>query len=216
MQIRHDSDMVKNFAEIMLSQFYDEGKTNRPKGFHRSDAISCPLKPYWRITKLIVQEFSTRSVGILLLGTLAHIAMHKYFDAQEKVYEIGGTFVTVDALYGEFPIETKTTRMKVYGKEDLPQEWIEQLAIAMAVMKVNKGYLMVMNIITFTLMVWEITITDEEREMFLQSYLWQVMSIADAIDKKKPELLVPKYQECFGCGYNHKNGCPFCKVIPRK
>ena len=214
MRIRHDSDKVKEFSEIMLSKYYKRGKSERPKGFHRSHAICCPLKAYYEMTREIEEEYGTRDVGTLLLGTLAHIALHKYFDAQEKVYTLQGIYITVDAIYGKYPIETKTTRKAIYKKEDLLQSWIEQIGMAMAVMKVNKGYLMVMNIITYGLTVWEITITDEEREMLLNSCIWQIISIADAIKKKNPSSLTPKYSECKWCPYRPKRGkkgCPYYK-----
>jgi len=217
MRIRHDSKKVKEFSEIMLSQFYQKSTTERT-GFHRSDAIACPLRAYWRMTGIIEKEYTTRDVGTLLLGTLAHIALHKYFDAQEKVYKLQGIYITVDAIQGEYPIETKSTRKKIYKKEDLPQAWIEQLCIAMAVMKVNVGYLMVLNIITYGLTVWEITMSDQEREMFLNSCVWQIISIVDAIQKKDPRALTPKHSDCIWCPYRPKRGkkgCPFYEKPPK-
>lgn len=214
MKIRHDSQKVKEFSEIMLQRYFNKSVTRR-KGFHRSDAISCPLKAYWRLTGELQQEYGTRDVGTLLLGELCHVVLHRHFDAQEKVFNLQGIYITVDAIYnGKFPIETKSTRKKIYRKEDLLESWLEQLAIAMAVMKVNTGYLMVLNIINFALTVWEITMTDEEREMFLNSCIWQILSIADAIKKKNPSILTPKYKDCHFCSYKptrRKKGCPYYK-----
>lgn len=219
MQIVHNSDMVKKFSEIMLTKFYQKSTCERT-GYHRSDAIACPLRAYWRMTGKIEQEYGTRDVGILLLGTLAHIALHGYFDAREKEFDLHGTTITVDAIFdGQYPIETKTTRKKIYKKEELPQEWIEQLAIAMAVMGMNKGYLMVMNIITYSLMVFELTMTTQERELFKQSCIWQILSIADAIKKEDPEKLSPKYSDCKWCSYKptrkRPKGCPYYKKPPK-
>jgi len=212
MKIEHNADMVKKFSEIMLKEYYSQSVTGRT-GLHRSDAISCPLKAYWRITKQIEAIYSSQDVGMLLLGTLAHIALHKNFEAQEKVFTIADQlYVTVDALFGKFPIETKTTRKKIYRKEDLPQSWLEQLAIAMSVMKVDTGYLMVLNIINYSVTVWEITMTEEEREMFLQNCIWQILSILDSIQKVKPEILTPKIDECKWCPYRPmraREGCQY-------
>lgn len=220
MKIIHNSDKVKEFAEIMLTKFYQKSTVERT-GFHRSDAIACPLRAYWRTTGEIEQEYGTRDVGTLLLGTLAHIALHEYFDAQEKEFSLHGTTITVDAIFqGKYPIETKTTRKKIYKKEDLPQEWIEQLAIAMTVMEINTGYLMVMNIITYGLMVYEITMTTEERELFKQSCIWQILSIANAIEKEDSSKLTPKYSDCHWCSYRptrkRPKGCPYYKKPPKK
>jgi len=219
MKIIHNSDMVKKFSDIMLTKFYQKSTVERT-GFHRSDAISCPLKAYWRITGEIGQEYGTRDVGMLLLGTLAHIAMHEYFDAHEQVFKLHEIAITVDAIFGEHPIETKTTRKKIYKKEDLPQSWIAQLAIAMAVMKVNKGYLMVLNIITYGLTVWEITMPTEERDLFKQSCIWQILSISDAIESKDPSKLSPKHSDCQWCSYRptrkRPKGCSYYKKPPKK
>lgn len=214
MHIIHNSEMVKEFSDIMLKKYYQSSTVER-KGFHRSDAISCPLKACWRMTGEIDEEYGTRDVGTLLLGTLSHIALHKNFDAQEKIFKLHEIYITVDAIFGKYPIETKTTRKKIYKKEDLPQEWIEQLAIAMAVMEVNKGYLMVMNIITYGLTVWEITMTTDERELFKQSCIWQILSIVDAIKNKDYSKLNPKYSDCKWCAFKpsrkRPNGCPYYK-----
>lgn len=211
--------MAKEFAQVMLTAYYEKSVNGR-EGWHRSDSISCPLKAYWRLTGEILPDLGPSDVGILLLGELCHIALHKYFDAQEKVFDLGGIKITVDAIYGCFPIETKSTRKKIYRKEDLLNDWLEQLAIAMAVMGVNTGYLMVMNIITFSLTVWEVTMSTDEISMFGNACLFQNQSIADAIDKKNPSLLAPKYSECRLCSYRPKprkgkKGCPFFKKLPK-
>lgn len=201
----------------MLTKYYEKSK--RRTGFHRSDSIGCPIRTYLRLVGGIEPTYTTQNVGTLLLGTLAHIALHQYFDAQEKVFKLGEIYVTVDALYGKHPIETKTTRRKIYRKEQLPQSWIEQLAIAMSVMGVNIGYLMVMNIISFGLTVWEVTMTDAEREMFSQQCLWQILLIAEAVKKKDPSTLEPKTDNCHWCPYRPtrgKTGCPYYKPSPKK
>lgn len=218
MKIEHNAILVKEFADRILSHHYKQSTLGR-KGWHRSDAISCPVKAYWRITGKLEGDFRSRDVGILLLGEMAHIVLERGFDAQEKVIELNGIQVTVDALYGKFPVEIKTTRKQIYRREDLPREWIEQLSIAMAVMDCVKGYLMVLNIINFALTVWEFTLDQNDREMFKQAFIWQILCIADSIEKAKPELLTPKYEDCNWCYYRPskaKEGCPFYKPTPRK
>lgn len=217
MQITHDSEMAEQFSKIMLTSYYDRSVNHR-EGFHRSDVISCPLKCYWRLTGEISINLGPSDVGILLLGELCHIALHKYFDAQEKHFDLGGTAITVDAIFGNTPIETKSTRKKIYRREDLLNDWIEQLGIAMAIMNSNVGYLMIMNIITFSLTVWKVTMSNDELSMFANSCQFQAFTIADSINKKNPCLLTPKYSECAMCSYRPKPrkniiGCKFFKKI---
>jgi CRISPR/Cas system-associated exonuclease Cas4 (RecB family) len=222
-QIRHRSDMVSKFAEIMMEDFSKQQKDRT--GLHRSDAITCPLKAYWRLTGKYQAIFTSQSVGILLIGTLAHLALHKNFDAKEEVHDLHGVTVTIDAITEmdgkRYPIESKTTRKKIYGKDQIPQEWFEQLAIAMGVIDADRGYLMILNVITYSMTVWEISMSVEEREMFLNGCIWQVGSILDAIKQGKPELLQPKYDMCDWCPYKpsrsrEDGGCPFYKPKPRK
>jgi hypothetical protein len=222
MQIKHRSDMVSKFAEIMMDDFAKQQKDRA--GLHRSDAIACPLKAYWRLTAKYQAIFTSQSVGILLIGTLAHLALHKNFNAQEEVHDLSGISVTIDAITEmdnkRYPIESKTTRKKIYGKDQIPQEWFEQLAIAMGVLDVDKGYLMILNVITYSMTVWEVNMNKEEREMFLNGTIWQVGTILDAIKQGKPELLAPKYDECGWCPYKPSRsradgGCPFYKP-PKK
>lgn len=218
MQITHNTQISEEFSKIMLTAYYDQSVTHR-SGWHRSDAISCPIKAYWRLTGEVPIDLGPSDCGILLLGELCHIALHKYFDAQEKHYDLGGISITVDAIFkGVFPIETKSTRKAIYRKEDLLNDWLEQLGIAMAVMKVNTGYLMIMNIITFALNVWEITMSNDELAMFGNSCQFQAFAIADAIQKRDPSILTPKTCECANCSYRPKPrknlvGCRFYKKI---
>jgi len=51
MKIEHKSEMVQKFAEIIMRDFSHDQKQRG--GMHRSDAIACPLKGYWRLTGLI-------------------------------------------------------------------------------------------------------------------------------------------------------------------
>lgn len=207
MQIVHKSEMVQKFAEIMMQDFSKQQKDR--SGLHRSDSIACPFKAYWRLTGKIQAIYDSQNVGILLIGTLAHIALHRNFDAQEEVHDLHGVNVTIDAIFGlesgsggkRYPIESKTTRKKIYTKADIPQDWIEQLGIAMGVLDADLGYIMVFNLITFSITVWEVSMPKDERQMFLDGCVWQVGSILDAVKQGKPELLQPKTIECRFCPY---------------
>jgi len=221
--------MVQQFADIMLKDFSKQQKDR--SGLHRSDAIACPLRGYWRLTGQIKAIYDSSNVGILLIGTLAHIALHQNFDAQEEQHDLNGIKVTIDAIYGvnsgssgkRYPIESKTTRKKIYSKADLPQEWLEQLGIAMGVLDVDVGYLMIFNLISFSMSVWEITMGKEERQMFLDGAVWSVSVILEAVEKKTPEILTPKRMECKWCPYRpmkkreeNEKGCPYYKVVEER
>jgi CRISPR/Cas system-associated exonuclease Cas4 (RecB family) len=219
--------MVQRFADIMLKDFSVQQKDRN--GLHRSDAISCPLKAYWRLTGEIQAIYDSQNVGILLIGTLAHIALHKNFDAQEEVHDLHGVSVTIDAIFGlesgsdgkRYPIESKTTRKRIYSKADIPQEWLEQLGIAMGVLDVDFGYLMVFNVISFSITVWEIQMSKEERQLFLDGCIWRIGSILDAVKQHKPELLEPKRIECRFCPYRPMRkrsamGCPWYRTEEKK
>lgn len=225
MQITHKPEMVVNFAEVILEDFTEESK--KRSGLHRSDVIACPLKCYWRLTGEIEPIYSSESVGILVIGTLAHLALHKNFDAQEKIFNLDGMDVTVDAILGkindspiDFPIESKTTRKKIWRKEDIPEDWIQQLAIAMSVMNVDKGYLMIINVVSFAISVWEITMSYDERTMFLRAAIYQKNDILQKVKDKRPDLLRPKRSECEWCAYKparkrEDGGCPYYNPLPK-
>jgi CRISPR/Cas system-associated exonuclease Cas4 (RecB family) len=227
MQITHKSEMVQKFAEIMMEDFSHQQKDR--SGIHRSDAIACPLKAYWRLTGQLRAIYDSQNVGILLIGTLAHIALHRNFDAQEEQHDYHGIKVTIDAILGidsgvtngkRYPIESKTTRKRIYSKGDIPQEWLEQLGIAMGVLDVDIGYLMVFNVIAFSITVWEIYMPKEERQLFLDGSVYQISTILTAVKEKKPELLQPKTVECHFCGYRpmrkRPEGCPYYKADEKK
>jgi len=216
-KIEHKSEMVKEFAERILGSHYEKTTVGRT-GWHRSDAIACPIKAYWRITGELQGEYRSRDVGIVMIGEMAHQVLEKGFDAQEKVFDLAGVQVTIDALSGKYPVEIKTTRKRIFNKADIPADWTEQLAIGMSVMDVEKGYLMIINIISFALTVWEFTMSADERELTRNAFIWQILNIADAVEKHQPELLKPRYDDCFWCYYRpskQSDGCKFYKKIDK-
>lgn len=215
MRIEHRADMVKDFAERILGSYYKTTTEGR-KGWHRSDAISCPLRAYWRITGELKPVFRSSDVGILMVGTMAHHVLEEGFDYQEKVFDIAGINVTIDALSGKNPVEIKTTRKQIFRKDDIPRDWLEQLAIGMSVMGVDIGYLMIINIISFALTVWEFSMSAEEREVTKQAFIWQVLNIADSVEKHKPELLKPRYSDCHWCLYRPSKETPSCPYYQKQ
>lgn len=225
MQILYRPDMVVTFADIMLADFNEESK--KRTGWHRSDVISCPLKAYWRMTGEIEAVYTSESVGILVIGTLAHLLIHKNFDAQEKVFDLDGMNVTVDAILGkannspiDYPIESKTTRKTMFRKEDIPVEWIQQLAIAMSVMGIDKGYMMIVNLVSFHVSIWEFTMSKEERDIFLKAAIVTKRDMQKCIDMKRPDLMTPKHEDCEWCAYKplptREGGCPWYSPIKKE
>jgi hypothetical protein len=218
MRIKYNGEMIKEFADKVLSYHYEKTTVGR-KGFHRSDAISCGLKGYWRITGEVKGEYRSKDVGIVMIGEMAHQILEKGFDAQEKVFDIAGVQVTIDAIHGDKPLEWKTTRKNIFRKEDIPKDWVEQLAIGMAVMNVETGYLAIINIINVSFMVFEFSMSEPERELTRNAFIWQIMNIAEAIDKKDPSQLKPRYEDCEWCVYRPSKtnrNCPYYKKIEKK
>lgn len=210
--------MVAKFSGIMLSDQIRKSKDRQ--GFHRSDTISCPMKCYNRMTGMEA-IYDETAIGYFLLGDLAHIALHRNFDAQEFKVKIAGIItVSIDALMGKYPIESKSTRKKIYTKEQIPQEWIEQLAFGMASLGSEIGYLMVINIISFAVMIWEVRIPAEEREMYKTAMELKVIMLMDAIQKQDPSKLEIKRNECEYCEFKPRRartdkGCPYHNPLPK-
>lgn len=223
MKITHNADMMHKFSKIMLSGQIKQSKQR--SGFHRSDAIACPLKCYWR---MMGKEaiYTSQNIGIFLIGAIAHVTLHQYFDAQEKIFYLNeaeeDVAVTIDALHGEYPIESKTTRRKIYSKSDIPNDWVEQLCIGMSTMGKNVGYLMILNVISFAVMVWEFELTDKDLAMFKAVFAAKIKQIAEAIRDKDPTKLEPKRKDCEWCAYKPYRGkrkdwkgCPYYNPLPK-
>lgn len=218
MIITENFEIAQKFTDLMLTAYSSENIKGR-SGIHRSSIIDCPLTLYYTETGEAEQHFDENNVGIWLLGELCHIAFTKYFDAREKVFNLAGIKVTIDAIYNsKFPVELKTTRKKIYRREDLLNDWIHQLSIGMAVMESDVGYLIVMNIITFKLQVYEFHTTKEEREKILEHSLWTIIDISNAIKERNPNLLKPKYEKCKTCSFRpikgvDKKNCLFYRIL---
>lgn len=211
MRIFHNAEIVVKFTEKMLKQQIEMSK--KRSGIHRSDIIACPMKCYNRLTGMQAM-YDTKHIGYFLLGNLAHIALHQNFTAQEYEVKVADLIeIHVDALEGTIPVETKTTRKRIYRKEQIPNEWIEQLAFAMSYLNSNIGYLMIVNLISFAVMVWQIEMNDEEKETFKKAFEWRVLTLLDAVTNKTPEKLEIKREECLNCEYRPQakrkdSGCP--------
>jgi hypothetical protein len=214
-KIKYNGDKTKEFSECILSYHYEKSTLGR-KGWHRSDAISCPLEAYWRLTGEVKGEYRTRDTVTVMIGEMAHQVLEKGFDYQEKVFNFHDVQVTIDAIAGNCPIEIKTTRKKIFSKDQIPADWTEQLAIGMSVMDVDTGFLLIINIINGTFMVFDYTMNAEERELTRQAFIWQILSIADAIEKKNPDLLKPRYSDCHWCYYRPSKQSAGCKYYKKE
>lgn len=213
MKIQYNSSKTKEFSESILTHHYEKSTLGR-KGWHRSDAISCPLQAYWRVTGELQGEYRSKDIVTVMVGEMGHWFLEKPFAFQEKVFNFHDVQVTIDAIAGGYPIEIKTTRKQIFSKDKIPADWTEQLAIGMSVMDIDTGFLLIINIINGTFMVFDYTMSAEERELTRQAFIWQILSIADAVEKHNPDLLKPRYSDCHWCRYRpskQSDGCKYYK-----
>jgi hypothetical protein len=217
MIIKFDNELSKKFTEVVLKNEIEHSKER--SGYHRSDCITCPEKPFNRVVRKLEAIFSPETIGIFLIGELAHLLLHQNFTAQEyeiMVADIVSMHIDAIAQGSDFqnligiedwkldekrPIESKTTRKVMYKQEDIPNEWLEQLAFGMAHLGVNIGYLMIVNMINFSVKVVTITMTNEERDMYKDVFLWKISLILDAVNKEDDSKLEPHRFDCKYCEY---------------
>lgn len=235
--------MAEKLSEIVLKKQIEHSKER--KGYHRSDIITCTHKPFNRVVRKLHAMFSPETMGIFLVGELAHLLLHQNFTAQEyEVIVANLVSMHIDAIasLGDFqdqvgiedwgkdekrPIESKTTRKLIVRQEDIPNEWIEQLAFGMAYLGVTTGYIMIVNIINFHISVVTIKMNEKDRDMFKEAFMWKISLIINAVNLEDDSELEVKRFDCKYCEYrpskkrkelygDEDKGCPFYNPFPEK
>jgi len=235
--------MANKFTEVILKNFIEHSKDR--SGIHRSDIICCPHKPFNRMVLGIPAIFSSETIGVFLVGELSHLLLHKNFSAQEyeiMVANLVSMHIDAIASTGDFqnligiedwgvdakrPLESKTTRKFIHSREDIPNEWLEQLAFGMSYLGVEVGYIMVENLLAgIPVMVIKITMNAQERDMYKDAFLWKINIISNFLLTKDDSNLEVHRYECKHCEYKpckkrreqypENEGCKFYNPYPEK
>jgi hypothetical protein len=178
------------------------------KEFHRSDLVYCELKPYCRLTGIEAKP-TVKAVENWVIGEIGHIVIQRAFDAVEVEKKLDGVEVHHDVEYEGVPLEIKTTTLRILNPTHLPQEYLDQLAFGLVFEQVREGKLLTLDLVTKTLLVWKVRLSTRELEEYTRRFMRQYRKIMDAVKRRDPSILKPKYEECEYCPYCYPGGCPY-------
>jgi len=203
MKITRDYVMTQEIkAKLWSSNIEQWGKE-----LHRTDFVTCPLKAYCRLTD-VRPQYSDELLSKLIVGQVAHTLIQRAFSLSEVHEQYEGCEVHYDIIFEMSPVEVKTTTTTIFSKYQIPEEWIDQLVLGLALRGTPTGYLLIFSLMSKVISVWKIELTEEELEQRRAMFIRQVQLLRQAVKERKPELLEPKTIECKSCIYNYEGGCP--------
>ena len=130
----------------------------RLKQIHVSDLVYCLKKAFWR-RQGYEEEFGEKDLTVRGLGRGHHGFLEVLQGALREVeVERFGVVGTLDMLE-DYPIEIKTTRQPVEAK-NIPAHYLRQLAYYCILTGSQKGYLIVFQLITGAMQVFEVDYSD--------------------------------------------------------
>jgi hypothetical protein len=172
----------------------------RLKAIHVSDLVYCLKKAYWR-RQGYEEAYSEKDLTVRGLGKGHHNFLETLRGAvREAEVERHGVIGHIDMLE-DHPIEIKTTRQTIESK-NIPEHYLRQLAYYCILTSSDKGFLIVFNVISGRLQVFEANYSGclGEYEAEFRDRLGRLRAALEAND---PSLLEGSNfdWECHHCGF---------------
>lgn len=166
-----------------------------PRGneLHVSDLTACLMKPVCRLIGL-KREDTKASVGLMVFGIIAENVVAWTYPADVLQFKSSMNLLKdEDDIFGHidifeekrFPLEVKGTRKRIFKTKDMPLNWVEQLVSYVSMQGADKGWLVILNILSCQLMAFRVEMTDQDR----LDWLITLTSRADAVKKLAKEII---------------------------
>jgi len=182
------------------------------KELHRSDLVYCPLKAYCRLTGVEAKP-REKTVEAWIVGTAIHEVIQRAFKEKEIKVSNGVIEAHLDTRYRRCPLEIKTTTLSILRPSEIPDEYIQQLIFGMVLEGKRTGYLLTLDIVNKTMLVWKVKLTTTEWEEWRDRMIVRRSKILEAVERRDPSMLEPKISECPDCPYNYRGGCPLATEL---
>lgn len=187
---------------------------------HRTDAVSCPVKAYCRMTGMVGLPH-TKVVENWIVGEVLHQIVQNAFPKENT--EVTRTrddifvmdqnpAVHFDLVWDDVFTELKSTTLSMLTKEDILPEYLEQLRFGFIFNDATLQNLVTFDIVNKVMLVWDVEIEESERKKADVDYQIRMSLIEFAVENKNPHVLEPHKNECRWCQYNYKasdGGCPY-------
>lgn len=175
---------------------------------------NCPMKFVCRDLGF-EKKFTKESIGMMFIGVVAQKLIQWLYPMDEREFEsciediISGHLDVFEEK--KYPLEIKASRKRIFKKEQLPDSWITQIAVYMAMESRYKGWIVIVNLVMCQIYAFCVDMNKEE----LMDTLQELMRRADNLDclkaeknKEKPdyskaEIQSEEYEYC-----DCKSNCP--------
>ena len=192
MKIFFDKQKSEELTKRIEAKFFEE-YIPRGNELHVSDLTTCLMKPVCRLIGL-EREKTKASVGLMVFGIIAENVIAWTYPADVLQFKSSMNLLKdEDDIFGHidifeekrFPLEVKGTRKRIFRTRDIPVNWVEQLVSYISMQGADRGWLVILNIISCQLMAFRIEMTNPER----LDWLITLTSRADAVKKLAKEII---------------------------
>jgi len=226
MKVFFDKQKSEELTRRIEAKFAEE-YVHRGNELHVSDLTACLMKPVCRLIGF-EREKPKASVGLMVFGIIAENVIAWTYPADVLQFKSSMNILKdEDDIFGhidiyeekKFPLEVKGTRKRIFKTNDLPVNWVEQLVSYMSMQGADKGWLVILNILSCQLMAFRIEMTQQDRLDWLITLTNRrnvVVKMAEEISKGviSQFSFEIKPQDYSMCGY--KKNCPRREECKRK
>ena len=189
--------------EQKLQTYFLDNQEERGDQLHVYDLIYCPVKAYNRLTG-VPKKITKKDIGVLLFGAVSGKLVAELFPEDQREYEtaLKNIIGHIDIYENhDIILEVKSTRRRMFKRNQIPLFWINQLKIYMALENKNVGYLVILSIFSSQILCFHLELTDEELADKRLDCLLSAQKIREAVKTHNPNMLEPIYEQCRWCWY---------------
>jgi hypothetical protein len=223
LRIFFDAKKTKELQDALVDKWFEisqyggdlihgmEEHESIPHGeeYHVYSVIYCPMK---YICKQLgyKRKFTRTSIGVMFIGIVAQKLIQWLYPPKEREYES----VLPNAVVGHLdvyeklrnPIEIKASRKRVFRPEHLPDKWVDQETIYIAMENARIGWIVVVNVVSCHITAFCVDMTYEDVK-YAKNEIYHRIDHLDELrrtkDYKKANINPDEYLYC-----DFKTTCP--------
>lgn len=181
---------------------------------HAYDIIYCPVKFICRNLGF-EKKFTKESIGMMFIGVVTQKLIQWLFPIDEREYKSAIEDIInghIDVFEEKtYPLEIKATRKRIYKKDQIPSVWINQITIYMAMESKNKGWIVIVNLVSCQISAYCVEMYRDEIMETLEEIMRRIGNLEfmekeklkEKPDYSKAEIQPDEYEFC-----DYKFSCP--------
>ena len=158
------AEMIKQIFQTIKTEVEEKWADRDPMKISATSLVSCGRKWFFR-RKGYEERVSDETLLHFITGIKLHEAIQSMTGFSEVEVERNGIVGHVDMVYGEYPVEIKTT--KTQRRNFISEQWLDQLTVYCYLMNKRTGFLIVFYLSVPRLVVIPVMVDPKKEEKWI-------------------------------------------------